>query len=53
MISRIHKNVICIPELKDVVKYVDQKAFGRDYILVTMGAGNVYEISKEFIKQHE
>jgi UDP-N-acetylmuramate--alanine ligase len=50
MISRIHKNVICIPELKDVVKYVDQKAFGRDYILVTMGAGNVYEISKEFIK---
>jgi len=46
-ISRIHKNVIYIPELEDVVKYVDQKAFGRDYILITMGAGDVYEIDKE------
>jgi UDP-N-acetylmuramate--alanine ligase len=50
-VSKIHKDVIYIPELKDVVKYVDQRAFGRDYILVTMGAGDVYEIDKELMGQ--
>jgi UDP-N-acetylmuramate--alanine ligase len=49
-ISRIHKNVIYIPKLNDVVKYLDQENFGRDYILITMGAGDVYEIGKELIK---
>jgi UDP-N-acetylmuramate--alanine ligase len=48
-VSKIHKDVIYIPELKDVVKYVDQRVFGRDYILVTMGAGDVYEIDKELM----
>jgi UDP-N-acetylmuramate--alanine ligase len=46
-ISRVHKDVIYMPKLNDVVKYVDQKSFGRDSILVTMGAGDVYEIGKE------
>lgn len=49
-ISRIHKDVVYIPKLDDVIKYVDQKDFGRDCILVTMGAGDVYEIDKELIK---
>lgn len=49
-ISRIHRDVIYVPELKDVVKYVNQKVFGKDFIVVTMGAGNVYEIDKELIK---
>jgi UDP-N-acetylmuramate--alanine ligase len=49
-ILRIHKDVTYIAKLKDVVKYVEQKAFSREYVLVTMGAGDVYEIDKELIK---
>ena len=49
-ISRIHKDAIYIPNLEDVVKYVDQKSFGRDHILVTMGAGDIYEIGKELLR---
>lgn len=49
-ISKIHKDVFYIAKLEDVVKYVDQKSFGKDYIIVTMGAGNVYKIGKELIK---
>jgi UDP-N-acetylmuramate--alanine ligase len=49
-ISRIHRDVIYFPKREDVVKYVDQKAYGRDHILVTMGAGDVYEIGKELIR---
>ena len=49
-VSRIHKNVIYIPELKDVVKYVDQNTFGREFVLITMGAGDIYEIDKQLMK---
>ena len=47
--SIFHKNVVYIPKLADVVKYLDQKSFGNDYILITMGAGDVYTIAKKLI----
>ncbi len=49
-VSKIHKNVLYMPRLSDVVEYVGQKRFGRDYILITMGAGNVYKIYNELVK---
>ncbi len=49
-ISRIHKNVLYIPKLEDVVEYVGQKSFNKDYILITMGAGNVYKIYNDLVK---
>jgi len=49
-ISKTHRNALYIPEASDVVKYINQKSFGKDYILVTMGAGNVYKIAKQLIK---
>ncbi len=49
-VSRIHRDVFYLPKLKDVVEYIDQKAFDRNYILVTMGAGNIYKIDKELTK---
>lgn len=49
-ISKLHKNVLYIPKLKDVVEYVGQKSFGKDYVLITMGAGNVYKIYNDLIK---
>lgn len=49
-VSKIHKNVLYIPKLEDVVKYVVLKNFGKEYILITMGAGNVYKIKEDLIK---
>ena len=48
-ISRIQKDVLYIPELTDVVKYLDRKSFSDSYIIITMGAGDVYKIGKELI----
>jgi UDP-N-acetylmuramate--alanine ligase len=49
-ISKVHKNVLYIPKLEDVVEYVGQKRFDKDYILITMGAGNVYKIYNDLVK---
>lgn len=48
-ISKTHKNVLYMHSLTDVVKYVGQKSFDKDYVLVTMGAGDIYTISKELL----
>jgi UDP-N-acetylmuramate--alanine ligase len=40
-IRKIHKDVLYIENLKDVVKYVDQKEYGKEFVVVTMGAGDV------------
>jgi UDP-N-acetylmuramate--alanine ligase len=50
-VSKIHKNVLYIPTLEDVVKYLDQKDFDKNYIIITMGAGDVYKIGKELINE--
>nr|MBI5456030.1 UDP-N-acetylmuramate--L-alanine ligase [Candidatus Levybacteria bacterium] len=48
-ISRIHKDVIYTPKGEDVIEYLDQKSFGKDYIIITMGAGDIYKISLHLI----
>jgi len=48
-VSRIQKDVLYIAKLEDVVKYLDQKNFNDSYIIITMGAGDVYKIGKELI----
>jgi UDP-N-acetylmuramate-alanine ligase len=35
----------------DVVKYLDQKNLNKDYIIITMGAGDVYKIGKEIVNE--
>jgi len=49
-VSKIHRDVLYMPKLEDVVKYIDQKNFDKDYVLVTMGAGDVYKIGKELMR---
>lgn len=49
-VSKIQKDVLYLPKLKDVVEYLDQKSFNDSYIIITMGAGDVYKIGKELIK---
>ncbi len=40
----LHSEVYYVPEPTDVVKYINQKHYGEDTILITMGAGNIYKI---------
>lgn len=39
-------NALFLPKPTDVVKYIGNKNFGDDVILITMGAGDVYKISE-------
>ncbi len=48
-ISKIHKDVLYTPKAEDVVKYLDQKSLGKDYIIITMGAGDIYKISSSLL----
>jgi UDP-N-acetylmuramate--alanine ligase len=50
-VSKVQKNVLYIAKLEDVVKYLDQKSFNDSYIIITMGAGDVYKIGKELINE--
>lgn len=41
-----NKDVLFLPSIQDVVEYLGQKQFGRDTVVVTMGAGDVYKVSE-------
>ncbi|MCL5435242.1 MAG: UDP-N-acetylmuramate--L-alanine ligase [Patescibacteria group bacterium] len=45
-VAKFNKNVLYLPELSDVVEYIDKNSFGKDTIIISMGAGNVYKISE-------
>jgi UDP-N-acetylmuramate--alanine ligase len=49
--SKIGKKALFIPELSDVLKYINNQNYGKDVILITMGAGNVYKINSGLIKK--
>lgn len=51
--SRFHPGVIFLPQLRDVVEYVNQKQHGGDTIVVTMGAGDVYKINEKLKMKDE
>ena len=42
----IKKEVIFLPTLASVVEYVNQKNYNSDYVLITMGAGDVYKVAQ-------
>jgi UDP-N-acetylmuramate--alanine ligase len=42
-----HKQVFYLPALTDVVKYLNEKKYRSDTVLVTMGAGDIYKIHSE------
>lgn len=43
----VGKKALFIPELADVVKYINNQSYGNNVILITMGAGDVYKISEK------
>jgi UDP-N-acetylmuramate--alanine ligase len=50
-VAKIQKDVLYIARLEDVIKYLEQKNFNDNYIIITMGAGDVYKIGKELINE--
>ncbi len=48
-VSKTKKDVLYIAKLEDVVKYLDQKEYNGGYIIITMGAGDVYTIAEDLL----
>ncbi len=48
-IRQTGKDVLFMPELSDVVEYVKQKQYGKDTVVITMGAGDIYKINEKLI----
>lgn len=51
-IQKQGKQALFAFSLADVVKYIHQKQYGNDTVIITMGAGDIYTIAKE-IMEHE
>ncbi|OGH08912.1 MAG: hypothetical protein A2152_00390 [Candidatus Levybacteria bacterium RBG_16_35_6] len=48
-VNKISGNAIFLSKPEDVVEYVDKNRPGRNSILITMGAGDIYKISKQLV----
>lgn len=46
-ISSFHRACLFLPTLSDVVEYINKKDYGRETIIITMGAGDIYKISEK------
>lgn len=45
--KKIGGKSLFLPGLSDVVKYINNQRFGKDVVVITMGAGDVYRISEK------
>lgn len=45
--SQYHRDVIYLPGLSDIIDYISQSKFGPEYVIVTMGAGDIYKIHRK------
>ncbi|MEK7517381.1 MAG: UDP-N-acetylmuramate--L-alanine ligase [Patescibacteria group bacterium] len=46
--AKFTKNVVhFLPELSSVVEYINEQEYGKDTIVITMGAGDVYKINEK------
>lgn len=44
-IKRFHKDAMYLPNTTNTVEYITHKNYGKDTVIITMGAGDVYKIS--------
>lgn len=47
--KEIHKNTLLFPTFSDVIEYIDKMKFDDQYIIITMGAGDIYKICDTLI----
>lgn len=45
----VHKHASFLPSFSSVVEYINKKAYRKDTIVITMGAGDVYKIGEELV----
>jgi len=48
---KIGKKAMFIPELNDVLEYINNQNYKENVILITMGAGDVYKINSKLVKK--
>ncbi|MBI2430682.1 MAG: UDP-N-acetylmuramate--L-alanine ligase [Candidatus Levybacteria bacterium] len=46
-IRKFHKEALFLPELYDVVEYIKRQQYGKDTVVITMGAGDIYKIGQK------
>ncbi|MEK7559131.1 MAG: UDP-N-acetylmuramate--L-alanine ligase [Patescibacteria group bacterium] len=47
--SAYHNNVEYLPSVRDVVEYISENQFDDNYVIITMGAGDIYKINEKLI----
>jgi len=50
--KKIGPKALFLPKLSSVVKYINNQNFGKDFILITMGAGDVYKVNAKLKMQN-
>lgn len=50
-IQNKHEAVLWLSSLADVVQYIRKRAYSEDYVVITMGAGDVYTIFSSLLKE--
>lgn len=50
-LSLTQKNVTSQKSLSDVVEYVKNRHYNEDFVIVTLGAGDIYQIAPDLIKK--
>ena len=48
-IRKCNRDVLYLSKLADVVKYVKQRQWNEEYVIITMGAGDIYKIGEELL----
>ncbi len=48
-IKAIHKDVLFLSVLHDVVEYIKRQQYGKDVVVITMGAGDIYKIASSLL----
>ncbi len=46
-IKKYHKAALFLPKINDVVQYIDEKRPGKDTVIITMGAGDIYKLEEK------
>lgn len=46
-ISNFHQNILFLNHFSDVVEYIEKKQYGKNGVIITMGAGDVYKINQK------
>lgn len=44
-----HRDVLFLPKLTHVIEYIKQQQYGKDVVVITMGAGDIYKINEKLI----